>query len=74
MSTAHWYLDCCRAAPVETTGDEEDPNRPVLLRAGADAADPNAGVLVGKEAIPQLAKLVLAAAEDGCKRQRKPVE
>ena len=66
MGTAHWHLDCCSAAPDEAADDEADPNRPVLLRAGADEADPNPGVLAGNDATPKLAKPVVAAAEDGC--------
>ncbi len=66
MSTAHWHQDCCSASPGEAADDGADPNRPVLLRAGADEADPNPGVLAGNDATPKLAKPVVAAAEDGC--------
>ena len=71
MSTAHWHQDYCSAAPGEAADDGADPNRPVLLRAGADEADPNPGVLAGNDATPKLAKPVVAAAEDGCNSQGK---
>lgn len=72
----------CRHAPAEAGADEAAPNKPVLPKAGAAAAEPNDGVLAGAAyaepnpcvlagacAAPKLAKPVLAAAEDTCRRQ-----
>lgn len=56
------------SAPVVAGDEDTEPKRPVLPKAGVDAAVPKAAVLAGAEAAPKLAKSPLLAAEGACTR------
>lgn len=56
------------SAPVVAGDEDSEPKRPVLPKAGVDAAVLKAAVLAGAEAAPKLAKPPLLAAEEAWTR------